>query len=209
MGILVCGYSPCGLYWLIFTAETEGGKGSSRAFSANERGKSKWYRSSIYRNEAQQYQGLVVQFLLNTKGWSSTSYVYREWASTSAGWPRSSTSSRRGFVINSLCSYQVTVVYTKEKLIHTSGLGVESASLAGTLQKSDSVAVCGIGAWASAIHGCGCDGLGWPPPWEAPVPPIRVWLAGMSIPPPSREVVHLDGVMQQLQEGRRIRRQSA
>ena len=85
MGILVCGYSLRGLYRLIFTAETEGGKGSSRAFSANKKEKSKWYRSSIYRDEAQQYQGLVVQFLLNTKGWSSNSSVYREWVLTSAG----------------------------------------------------------------------------------------------------------------------------
>ena len=136
--------------WL-FTAETEGGKGSSHAFSA-KRGKSKWCRSSIYRNEAQQYQGMVDLFLLNTRGWSSISSVYREWASTSAGWPRSSTSSRRGFIINSLCSYQVTVVYIKEKLIHASGLGVESASLAGILQRSDSLAICRIGAWASSIH---------------------------------------------------------
>ena len=42
------------------------------------------------------------------------------------------------------CLYQ-------EKPIHTSGLGVVSASWADTLQRSDSVAVCGNGAWASAI----------------------------------------------------------
>ena len=40
----------------------------------------------------------------------------------------------------------------QQKLIHTSGRGVGSASSAGKLQRSDSWAVCGIGAWASTIH---------------------------------------------------------
>ena len=68
-------------------------------------------------------------------------------------------SSRRGFVINSLCLYQVTVVYNKEKPIHTSGLGVESASLAGTLHKSDSVPFAGLApgrarntSWLRDVH---------------------------------------------------------
>ena len=38
MGILVCGYYLSGVGRLTFTAETEGGKGSSRASFANEEG---------------------------------------------------------------------------------------------------------------------------------------------------------------------------
>ena len=63
--------------------------------------------------------------------------------------------------------------------------------MAGTLQKSDSVAICGMGAWASTIH------------------TAAMVLAGESLQyvlapgcPPLWEVVH-HGVIQQLQEGRR------
>ena len=61
--------------------------------------------------------------------------------------------------------------------IHTSDSGVGSASSAGTLQKSDSWAVCVCGAWASAIHASGMilgseyppavQSPGFPRPWEA------------------------------------------
>ena len=40
----------------------------------------------------------------------------------------------------------------RQKLIHTSGRGVGSASSAGRLQRIDSWAVCGTGAWVRAIH---------------------------------------------------------
>ena len=49
-------------------------------------------------------------------------------------------------------SILVIDVYTREKPTHTSGLGVVSASWAGTLRWSDSVAVSRNGAWASAIR---------------------------------------------------------
>ena len=65
----------------------------------------------------------------------------------------------------------------RQKLIHTSGRGVGSASSAGRLQRSDSWALCGTGAWASAIHAAvrvldsGFPPLvsspGCPTPWEA------------------------------------------
>ena len=181
----------CCLNRLTFTAGTEGGKGSSRAFSANTRG----------NPSGVDPQSIATKYS-NTRGWSSNSF----WT------PRDGHlillfigSGRRHLlvdpglqrllagvhVINSLCLYQVTVVYNKGKPIHTSGLGVESASLAGTLQKSDSVAVCGIGAWASMIHAA------------------AMVLAGESLQyvlapgcPPLWELVH-HGVIQQFQEGRR------
>ena len=49
-------------------------------------------------------------------------------------------------------SIPVIDVYTREKPTHTSGLSAVSASWAGTLRWSDSVAVCGNDAWASAIR---------------------------------------------------------
>ena len=69
----------------------------------------------------------------NTRVWSFTPLAYRKWASTSAGYNRSSTSSHRGFRHQYLSLYQVIVVYTRAKPIHTSGLGVGSTSWAGTL----------------------------------------------------------------------------
>ena len=69
----------------------------------------------------------------NTRVWSFTFLAYRKWASTSAGYTRSSTSSRRFFRHQYPSSYQVTVVYTRAKPIHTSGLGVGSASWGGAL----------------------------------------------------------------------------
>ena len=142
----------CGLNRLTFTAETEGGKGSSRAFSANTRGTPSRVDP---RSIATKYS--------NTRGWLSNSFWtprYGHLIILFIGSGRRHLLVDPGlqrllagvYVINSLCLYQVTVVYNKEKPIHTSGLGVESASLAGTLQKSDSVDVCGIGAWASVIH---------------------------------------------------------
>ena len=56
-----------------------------------------------------------------------------------------STSSRRGLRHSILLFMPVTVVYSREKPTHTSGLGVVSVSLAGILQRSDSMAVCGNG----------------------------------------------------------------
>ena len=92
-------------------------------------------------------------------------------------------------------SIPVIDVYTREKPTHTSGLDVVNASWAGTLRWSDSSAVCGNGAWASAI----CVAarvltsdfpqyilvLGCPLPWEVVhgdprrLPPggRRLWLA--------------------------------
>ena len=65
----------------------------------------------------------------------------------------------------------------QQKLIHIRGRSVGSTSSAGKLQRSDSWAVCGIGAWASAIHAAGrvldsefsplVSFLGCPTPWEA------------------------------------------
>ena len=87
-----------------------------------------------------------------------------QWASTSAGYIRSSTSSCRWVVINNssfIPGRQQSIVYTRSsaipcsyqgETIHTSGRGVGSASSAGKLQRSDSWAVCVVGAWASAIH---------------------------------------------------------
>ena len=50
-----------------------------------------------------------------------------------------------------------------QKPIHTSGRGAGSTSSAGILQRSDSEAVCRIGAWASAIHAAGRS-------WQASFP---------------------------------------
>ena len=79
------------------------------------------------------------------------------------------------------CLYQVindSLFIPGEKgAIHTSDHGVGSASSAGTLQKSDSCAVCVLGAWASTIHASGMilsseyppaiQSMGCPRPWEA------------------------------------------
>ena len=73
-------------------------------------------------------------------------------------------------------SIPVIDVYTRQKPTDTSGLGVVRASWAGTLRWSNSEAVCGIGAWASAIRVAArvlasdiplyVPLLGCPLPWE-------------------------------------------
>ena len=86
----------------------------------------------------------------------------------------------------------VTVVFSREKSTHTSGLGVASASWAGILQRSDSVAVCGNGAWASEIRVAArvlaskfpsyVLAPGCPPPWEiVHSDPKRLLLGGQRL----------------------------
>ena len=109
-----------------FTAETEGRKGSSRDnLLPSKRG----YPSGIGtrptpakhddtragRPIPSEHQGFGQMDPL----------AYREWESTS-------TSSRRGFVIQSSCLQPSSIFYSREKPTHTSNCGVVSASLAGT-----------------------------------------------------------------------------
>ena len=79
----------------------------------------------------------------------------------------------------------------QQKLIHTSGRGVGSASSAGKLQRSDSWAVCGIGAWASTIHAAVRV-------LDSEFPPL---VSSPGCPTPWEAVPH--GSRQQLQEGQR------
>ena len=119
----------------------EGGKGSSRASFANKEG----ITSGMgYTRAATGFQVINIpclyqghRHLLGTPGLQRLLAGVRH--SSFSVYSRSS-------VIP--CLYH-------QKPIHTSGCGVGSASSAGILQRSDSEAVCGIGAWASAIHSAG------------------------------------------------------
>ena len=109
-----------------FTAETEGGKGSSWGnLLPSKRG----YPSGIgtQPTPAKHYNtraGRPIPFEDQGLG-QMDPLAYMEWVSTS-------TSSRRGFVIQSSCLQPSSVVYSREKPTHTSNCGVVSASWAGT-----------------------------------------------------------------------------
>ena len=78
-----------------------------------------------------------------------------------------------------------------QKPIHSSDHGVGNTSSAGILQRSDSEAVCGIGAWASTIHAAG----------EVLASEFPPWVSSSGCPISWEGVPHRS--MQQVQEGQR------